>query len=369
MEPIVLKAATIAAAEAYNGKTFEAYLAYIEEETDGKVTFERYFSGSLLSGPDSLEGVSAGVADISQISPTFFPQELPIFTWILQVASLTEEAHPLRKFQLTGAMSEFLMNNEESVQEYHDQGVKMMLPSLITTDGYLCTSQVDTLDAARGKVTRVGGSPWDHEVEALGMSPSFTPVLEIYEALQRGIVNCVTSIPLLSWNDLSLLEVAEHVTFAATNPTGGGHIINLDTWNGLPLEVQQVFWDAQTMYIEADVVETLASYVSAGATLNEIGTQVHDPAAINSELRAFQEGAVAEMINTAPASVSDPEATIAELRGYLEDWRDFSVGELGLSDAPQAGSARLEAFNDQASDAVAPFVERIKERVFDPSRP
>lgn len=64
------------------GRAMVAWQASITEFTNGKITFENYWSSSLLNAISTLAGVRDGVADIGLIIPSYFPQDLPVGAWL-----------------------------------------------------------------------------------------------------------------------------------------------------------------------------------------------------------------------------------------------------------------------------------------------
>ena len=83
LEPQTLKLADFSGDQTANfGKAMVAWEEAITEFTEGKITFENYWSSSLLGALDTLEGVGDGVADIGLIIPSYMPQKLPVASWM-----------------------------------------------------------------------------------------------------------------------------------------------------------------------------------------------------------------------------------------------------------------------------------------------
>ena len=66
-KPIVLKTTIQTPPVASLSKGFDAYLDVIEEKSEGKIKFERYYSESLLKTGDVLNALSSGIADVGVI--------------------------------------------------------------------------------------------------------------------------------------------------------------------------------------------------------------------------------------------------------------------------------------------------------------
>ena len=79
------------------------YFAEIEEASEGKISFELFYAGSLLPGDQVLGGVADGLADIGQITPTFYPDQLPIASWFQGLGFMAAKGWPLGALSEAGA--------------------------------------------------------------------------------------------------------------------------------------------------------------------------------------------------------------------------------------------------------------------------
>src|SRR3712207_5862267 len=80
MEPVALRYAAPGPEEVNLGQAFLAFAAEVEEASDGKVTFEPYWSNTLLDPLEVPEGLTGGVADLSIITPSYYPEQFPVAT-------------------------------------------------------------------------------------------------------------------------------------------------------------------------------------------------------------------------------------------------------------------------------------------------
>lgn len=212
MEPVVLTLSDPTPPSGPGWLGSQAFMEYITEQTDGKVTFETYYGGSLIPATETLAGVGSGLADVGFLANTWNPEDLPISNLFNRGGgSQNDVSFPLGYFQGYLAAQDFSVNNELLQAEYEENNVHLL--SMVGSLNYnlLCTSEISTPAQAEGKRVRVGGATWGAEVEALGASQTFLDVTEMYEGLQRGVVDCV-SLQAQSYVDYSLWEVATHYT-------------------------------------------------------------------------------------------------------------------------------------------------------------
>ena len=96
--------------------------------------------------------------------------------------------------------------------------------------------------------------------EQLGMIPSFMPVSEAYEALQKGIIDA-SGFSMSGIFYKKSYEVVDQLIAPSIRVGGGGGMpaqINLDTWNSMPKYMQDLW------------AEAIAEAAAYGAKLNEV---------------------------------------------------------------------------------------------------
>src|SRR5690606_29419643 len=60
-----------------SGAAAKAWGDYLEEESDGRIEIEYYWSAALVGAVEQLSGVGSGLADFAVSSYVYNPQELP----------------------------------------------------------------------------------------------------------------------------------------------------------------------------------------------------------------------------------------------------------------------------------------------------
>ncbi|HHU76242.1 MAG TPA: TRAP transporter substrate-binding protein, partial [Firmicutes bacterium] len=99
---------------------------------------------------------------------------------------------------------------------------------------------IKTLEDLKGLRLRSPSATLNPVVEAWGAIPVNLPMSELYEALQKGVVDC-TIAPLSSIYDFNLSEVVNYATFGDFYVCTFFMAMNEDTWNSLSPEDQKVF--------------------------------------------------------------------------------------------------------------------------------
>jgi TRAP-type C4-dicarboxylate transport system substrate-binding protein len=336
LEPIVLTVSDIDVPTGYGVLALEAWMAEVTEKTDGKVTFESYYSGSLIPSTELVSGLASGIADIGLVSVTLSPDDLPTADWHSQVDGLVlqgDHRDPAVVFEALAANVDRTYSDGPLRQEYLDQNVVPLLAgTMVTPPPMMCRDDaVTTLDDAAGVSVRVPGQPWSDEAAELGMAGVSVPFPELYETFQRGVVDCVLTVP-STFIASGVIDLSSSLTLLRTAAAGGtaAHAINKDTWDGLPSIVQQIMFDAIPTYYEVFAQGAIGTQQELIALSEEAGVEIVDSPELNQVLVDYRAGLRDELISRAPAGVSDPEGAVAEAEEAAAEAHEFVVNELGL---------------------------------------
>src|SRR5690606_34737615 len=101
-------------------------------------------------------------------------------------------------------------------------------------------------------------------------------VQELYEGLQRGVIDCASSGP-LSLGLMGSVEVAPHVRYSPSTGFAGGFasvVINSDVWTELPLPAKQLLHDRLDVFVEAQLNSGFWSESDLLETSKEFGGSV-----------------------------------------------------------------------------------------------
>lgn len=365
MEPISLTLSTMAPEPSSAGRAATEFARAVEDATDGKITFDIYYAGALLSGEDSLQGVADGVADVAIVNTQYTPQELPLSDWLFDMGSLYEKPFPRGLLGGGAATHELFATNELLTAEFEANNQRV-LTALTTGSEYnvICTEPVSSPSDMQGNRTRVGGETWAREVEAIGGVPVTLPAGEVYEALQRGVIDCAMFDP-TSFINFGLWEVAKHyVPVPGSGLPGYTVTINLDTWQDLPEEAQEAINQGAATYWENHVGNLLGQMSEFGRdAATEHGVEVHDVPELTSMLEDHQAEVLSAMLENAPPEVGDPAAFVDEFTSSVQAWGDRVSETIDVaSDAP--GHESLEHLGDSADVDLEPFFQDATDRLF-----
>lgn len=326
-------------AQEASGGAIKAFAAEVHDKSGGKITIEPYFAGSLLGIGDMLPGVAGGVADMGNVAATVVAQEMPIADWMAGLTTSSSESFPLQSLETATATVETVLSAPELLAEAENNGVKVLYATANDPRyDMICGEAYPTLESLKGVIVSANGQIWADETAAVGMTMTSVPPAELYEALQRGVVDCAVVSP-ISPIDYGLWEVAgfyQKMQFAGYN--GGRTIINSTVWEGLSDQAKQIIWEALPVIAIEKTKHNIAQYArlaTEGPEKHGLEFVVPDDEVITA-LRDVQAEKRSALADGAPKTLKDPQAFVDNYVGLLEMYGVEFAEALELDrDAPQ----------------------------------
>lgn len=361
MEPITLRYGDYTTVS--SAGPFREFAKQVEEGTNGKITFDEYWGGSLVKGADMAQGVRGGIVDMGMFTPSYYPSEFPMTDWTSQMVSMVEPEYPLGVMQGFAAGTEFALTDPLIDKQFSDQDIKLLFTWTPATNYHLvCKDPVTTIEQARGKRVRSAGAFSNGELEALGMVPVSLPTGEIYEGLQRGVIDCsVASGKIMI--ALGLWEVAKNYTTIPLSSYTQYVIMNEDVWDDLPEDARQVIHDAlstwQEGYLRSEGI-ILHQRLLAEGSEKGVSFRDADPKLID-RLTVYQAESLRTLPDRAPKGLDDPEEAIDRYRQIMERWKT-RLEEMGYDDP---ALAQIPEDPKTVEIDLAPYTQTVKSEIFD----
>lgn len=366
MNDVTFTVADIDPEGSVHNRALNTFMEEVTEQTGGKVTFEAYTSGSLMPGNEMLAGIGNGTADMGRLVTFYFPQELPAGNWFLDQAASQSNSYPHGLIQ--NAMSGHRAHVADGPIREELEGHNVVpLVSYPTAQQYdmLCTTPVETVEDARGLRVRTGGELHVNEAEALGMVPVPLPVTEMYEGLQRGIIDCVT-LQVPSHIDYGLWEVAPYYVPASMSPLNAmPFVVNKDVWESLPEEAQQIMRDSAQKALTATlstIIDNYERFAVEGPSEHQI--EFNDPRELDEVLADYQRSREARMLDDAPSSVTEPETVIDGIQSSHEEWLTYLQDELELPETERDPESIERSFRETGELDLEPLWQKIQDTDF-----
>ncbi|PIC78028.1 TRAP transporter substrate-binding protein DctP [Sporosarcina sp. P19] len=232
---------------------YEPWMKKVEEDSDGRVTFETFTSEELVKATNEVEALKQGTVNIAApLLPIYEPSTFPLS----EVSML-----PLTKSSpIIGSLAfKELINSDVELQdgktfaelEYGAQSLKVLPATIseeysISTTGLKFDSVKDVQKAKLRTPSRI------HEIYAkkIGTNSVTMPTFDLYDAMSRGAVDG-SFLFISDWTGYGFEELFKYTV----NDINLGHFSSLlamteKQWDEFPEDIQKIMIDASDELVE-----------------------------------------------------------------------------------------------------------------------
>ncbi|MBM9463598.1 hypothetical protein JL108_09050 [Aeromicrobium sp. YIM 150415] len=350
----------------------ENYAAAVEEWSDGQISFNIAYSGSIAGLTEMENALAEGLVDMGQHRPDYHQSDFPVTSYLGQFLTL-HDTHPVAgSLQLMGAANEMWYDTDAVIEELERNGIKSLIP--FTSSGgseLLCRDEaVTSLDTVEGKSIRVQSAAGAALVEHLGASSVDVPQPDVYEATQRGVIDCMDA----SFGLAATTGVAELTDAWTLNadtpgiPPTTSFDMSLDTWDSLPLAAQQLLWDRLDVFVESYVIDGgWGSNAEAVETSNAAGLSWNEwDAEASASLSDFWGGFRQDLADD-PVGGVDGGALLDELTQSHEKW--LEIVDEAVDYPEEVAWPDFDEWYSTTDIDISGWTERFVEEVLLPHRP
>lgn len=259
-----------------SGKAITYFTNYITEKSNGAITFDIKWGGTVAGTGEELSFLQAGAFDMSVLGQSQYSAVFPL----LNFPGQTDESQE----KCVDYFNYIVYENEATASliqaQIEGQGVKMLGFMGNGGNAFAAKKEMSTLDELTGYKLGVG---MNHSAyESLGFSVQALMPWDAYDSLSKGIVDVayMSTAPMIA---LKWHEVAPYFISVNEYSAGNYFTISLDRWNSFNADTQALFQEAmkattnysvQLMDEEmASVEETLTAAGGKLLSLNEADTQ------------------------------------------------------------------------------------------------
>ena len=344
-----------------------AYQEYIEERSGGKITLDVVWGQAIAGYSEVDDALADGRLDLAYSLPIYSPAEYPSFDAIATSLSGLPISPVVGEAVYSAVAADIGWQSQSLLDEYEAQGVTPLTP-VISSGGYypVCTQEGSAPDDWQGRQIRVASTSHLGVVEELGASPVSMEYVEVFEALQRGTVDC-TLAQLLPSAEGGLLEVAPHISYSSDEYSLSSRAVGAElagsSFETLPLAYQQIIFDAASatfggiVGITADGnAESVRQAKAAGGTIEPMDSETEK---IIGTVQEEQHAAVVEK----GLLGDDIEQRVQE---SADAWSGVAA-DLGLED--QGSFEDLDEWWESGELDFAPMGEQLYETAFLDHRP
>jgi TRAP-type C4-dicarboxylate transport system substrate-binding protein len=210
----------------------------ITKKTGGKVKFQFFWSDSLFKQADGATNLAAGVSDFARVASTYDPAKTQLWMTL-------DMPFNARDYWCGISSAVETQQEEPNLKKTFEQ--LGFLPIVGYSSGhfhFVSKEPITKIADLKGKRIRSYGGARIGMSTVLGIQAIFMPYGQIYEAVERGVVDGAEGTILLT-DSFKHYEVAKNLTIATTGyVVGSSYSINLKKWNSFPASLKQIFQEA-----------------------------------------------------------------------------------------------------------------------------
>lgn len=265
-----LKLVTAQSEKATEVKVLVRWAEALKKRTAGRMDYTLYPDESLVKRSDMVDGVKKHVCDVVILSSPNYPGQFPILDVVgipFLTPGQTKTGEVLNTLYYKGLLKEL-------------DPFKVLWFNPTIAQGLMFRSKkFTTLNDFKGQKIRAPGGFMLPMLKAFGATPVSFAAGEVYMALDRRIVDGVTTSPDSAFQN-KLYEVAKY--WLDLPIYGGGQFVamNLDLWNSLPSDIKVIIQElnAEAYYEKLDansleLVNIMATVQKAGVTIYKIAPE------------------------------------------------------------------------------------------------
>lgn len=370
IDPITFNTQSPSPKGSATGKNIEDYLAAITEWSDGKIAFEVAYSNAVAEPTEIDDALNDGRLDLGQVLPIYEPAEYPANAALIEGGFISDQSSVVGALQSNAWPNQVAFDNDEIMAEYDEHGLVPLVPVYNSgANGFFCSQERRDLASIKGASTGSGGTGQSKQVEALGGSAASVPYTELFESLQRGVVDCTVSSPTVGVLG-GFVSEAPHVVIdpdAGFSLAPGAMAFSKAIWEEQPLVVQQLFWDKLDVFIGGNITSKIWPNNAEAAKIakaNGGSIEVFEDDA-RSALQDANEGLLDDL--RATPAVSDGDALVDSMESAADTWLGIVSDDLGFSD--EVGYNDFDTWYTEDAVDITPYTERLLDEVFSSHRP
>src|SRR5699024_10985829 len=216
-----------------NSEVFTYFNEEVEELTDGRVSFQMHTGGALGDAQETFDNIVTGIMDVGGGLQGYNAGKFSTHS-VLHLPFLANGTGS----ELSIVAQELYDTFPEIQEEYED--VKPLWihaadPYAIITKG----KAVRSFEDVNGMKLRTPSVEAGKMIEAWGATPVSIPAPEIYDAMQKGVIDGGV-LPVAAIKDFNLVDVVDYVTIGHFNTSLFYVLANESSWDKISEEDQQL---------------------------------------------------------------------------------------------------------------------------------
>lgn len=282
----------------------------VERMTGGDIQITVHGAGDIVPPFETFEAVSAGAIPMGFDWIGYWAGQIPVANLVGSMP-FGPEPELLLAWMFRGGGLEIIQ------KAYDPYNVKILPCHLVVAEaGGWFNQEINSVDDLQGLNMRIAGLG-AQAMARLGANTTMIPAGELYVSLERGRIDALEfSAPMLDLG-LGFQQIAQYYYFPGWHQPSSWDsiIINMDVWNGLSEDHQQIMTDACEANITYNTYDQVHAQIDAIEQIEAAGVEVRR---FPDEVLAAMREASAEVL----ADAAQEDALFAEaldsLTAYIE---------------------------------------------------
>ena len=213
-------------------KLWTPMLEEMKKRSNGRITYNMYAGGALGKGPAHYDIVKTGLSDMGYATLSWTPGRFPL-TDVLSSPIVCPA-------KWKGAEAGMAMYDKLLNSEFKD--IKVLHINNCVMAHLWTTKKVKSIADMKGMKIRSPGGLQTRAIEALGATPVFMPLGEVYLSMETGVIEGVVTCPALV-KAFKLYEVAKYGVPTSFGCVSEGLFVNQKFWNKVPDDLKPIIED------------------------------------------------------------------------------------------------------------------------------
>jgi len=239
----------------------------VEERTEHTLNFIEGYSGSIVKTAETLEGVQNGIVDIGGFCYCFEPSNLPLHAFQTMLPFGTMDP------TISLAIAQDVYEAVPYLTNVFEDQFNQKLLARVADAGYNLGTSFDWNSVEDLQGIKIAGAGLNlNWLRYAGAIPVQGSLPEAYTGIRTNVYEGWVMFP-SAWVQLNLHEVGPYYTMVGFGSiTWHGLTINMDTWNRLPIDVQEIMLEVATDFEQLTGTNNLERYGNDVDTLRELIT-------------------------------------------------------------------------------------------------
>ena len=257
-------------------EAFVPFAKEVEERTKGRVKVTLYPSEAICKARDLYDCALQGIAETAFFIPSYTAGRFPLTT-VMELPIGVPSAK-------VGTQVIWDLYEKYFKAEY--AGVKLLSLWTIQPAHIFTTKKpIKTLEDLRGLRIRSPGPLQTITLKEFGASPISMPASDLYDALQRGMVDGMLT-DFAALKGFRFVEVVKYCTPANFYSLPMGYAANLKSWNSLPPDIQKIMEELTGLRFAENNAKSFDKNDVIGRDLSKGKVEIHELSAEQKKIWA-----------------------------------------------------------------------------------